>query len=441
MGWKEATCLRGVPSCRQASTSSRGTIDRTTRLAPAHSGVSRAVRITPVRIRAFVLLVAVIGSVVSLPAAQPVAAVAVSQWWVALAFSNRELGAVVEGSGVQQAARCELSLYATSNGGVTWAPPLVLSHTASCSAGGSTDEMAITTDGSWFLATPQGLFRGRVGRPGFELIRPARLVASEPSYAVCSVATSGTAVFVVLAHGCGLRSAGVVLASGDDGATWTRSRDMTLKSLDEANLFDAAPPESLAVAGPRSAWLIGSRTSPSARGATGSLAVARTFDAGRTWQVTTLPCGTDEIAGLLTVVGHYLAALCLGGPSAGFAPMEVVTSDDAGASWTERCNNGPRGISRIVGACPGFGYPGAMAATANGVLVMATGYPIGGVEASLNAGRTWKLVLRSAATFLTLSQGGGTVWVLGLGPASPGLRLAESTNGRRWHAVVLPGLH
>jgi hypothetical protein len=72
---------------------------------------------------------------------------------------------------------------------------------------------------------------------------------------------------------------------------------------------------------------------------------------------------------------------------------------------------------------------------------MATGYPIGGVEASLNAGRTWKLVLRSAATFLTLSQGGGTVWVLGLGPASPGLRLAESTNGRRWHAVVLPGLH
>ncbi len=78
------------------------------------------------RVRVLLLLVAVIGAVIALPAREPVAAVTASQWWVALAFANRELGAVVEGSGVEQAARCELSLYSTSNGGVTWATPVVL---------------------------------------------------------------------------------------------------------------------------------------------------------------------------------------------------------------------------------------------------------------------------------------------------------------------------
>jgi hypothetical protein len=76
----------------------------------------------------------------------------------------------------------------------------------------------------------------------------------------------------------------------------------------------------------------------------------------------------------------------------------------------------------------------------SGALVMALGYPIGGVAASLDGGRTWKLVLRAAATFLTLSQGTGTVWMLGIGPVSSGLRLAESADDRRWHAVALPRL-
>ena len=406
--------------------------------APARRNDSGAARITPVRLRVFSLFVAVIGAVVALPATEPVAAVTTSQWWVALAFANRELGAVVEGSGVEQAARCELSVYSTSDGGVTWASPVVLSHVASCGAGGSSDEMAMTPDGSWFLATAQGLLRGRAHQAGFELIRPDRLVPSEPDYTVCSVAAAGRSVWVVLADACGLRSAGVVLVSGNEGATWTRARDMPLESLDEAPLVDATPPGSLAVAGPASAWLIGSRTAPSPYGAAGALAVAHTADAGRTWRVSPLPCGTDRLAGILTAVGNDVATLCLGGPSAGYAPMEVVTSANGGVSWSERCDNGSLGSPRTVGACPGFGYPGAMVAMADGALVMAIGYPIGGVDASLDGGRTWRLVLRSAATFLSLSQGAGTVWMLGLGPVSPGLRLAESADGRRWHAVALP---
>ena len=81
---------------------------------------------------------------------------------------------------------------------------------------------------------------------------------------------------------------------------------------------------------------------------------------------------------------------------------------------------------------------GMVAVMGDGVLVLAVGYPLGAVEASLDGGRTWKVVARSAATFVTLSQGSDVLWMLGLGPTSAGLRLAESTNGWSWQRVALP---
>lgn len=224
----------------------------------------------------------------------------------------------------------------------------------------------------------------------------------------------------MLANGCGLRSAGVLLVSDNDGATWTRSTGLPLRSLDEENIVGGTPPDSLAVASPASALLVGFATTPPNS------------------DVPSGPRKTDRMAGLLNAVGSDLAALCLGGPMAGYGPMEVVTSSNDGASWSQRCNNGPPGVLRTVGDCPGAGYPSAITAMPNGVLVMALGYPVGGVVVSLDKGRTWELALRSAATFLTRSQGTGAVWMLGLGPTSAGVRLAESVNGRTWHAVSLP---
>ena len=49
--------------------------------------------------------------------------------------------------------------------------------------------------------------------------------------------------------------------------------------------------------------------------------------------------------------------MCLGGPTTGFEPMEVLTSSNAGLTWVERCANGPNDLVRIVGSCPGGGYP------------------------------------------------------------------------------------
>ena len=52
-----------------------------------------------------------------------------------------------------------------------------------------------TDEGSWFLATEQGLLpAARARQASFELIRPGRLVPSEPADTVCSVAAAGGAI-------------------------------------------------------------------------------------------------------------------------------------------------------------------------------------------------------------------------------------------------------
>jgi photosystem II stability/assembly factor-like uncharacterized protein len=356
----------------------------------------------------------------------------VSHWWVTLAFANSRLGVVAEGSGVEQAAHCDLSVYATSDGGASWAARVLLTRRASCQAGGSTDQMAITTDGHWLLATPQGLFIGQVNHPGSELVQATHLDRSTPTKAICSVAASGSSVWLTLAETCGLRSPSVLLYSGDDGATWTRRTVPLGFFVDFASTF-ATPPDSLAATDPESLWLLGSATSRS------PLVVARTKDAGRTWAKITLPCKDDDLlSGFVTVSGKTVTALCLGDPTAGFEPMEVISSGNAGVTWVERCADGPADLVRIVGSCPGGGYPGAIAAMPDGVLVMSLGYPVGGVDVSVDGGRTWKLGLRTAGTFLDNSQAGGADWILAVGPTSPGVRLAESTNGRTWRQVALP---
>jgi hypothetical protein len=355
-----------------------------------------------------------------------------SHWWVTFAFANRRLGVVAEGSGVEQAAHCDLSVYATSDGGASWAARVLLTRRASCQAGGSTDQMAITTDGHWLLATPQGLFIGQVNHPGSELVQATHLDRSTPTKAICSVAASGSSVWLTLAETCGLRSPSVLLYSGDDGATWTRRTVPLGFFVDFASTF-ATPPDSLVATDPESLWLLGSATARS------PLVVARTKDAGRTWVKITLPCKDDDLlSGFVTVSGKTVTALCLGDPTAGFEPMEVVSSGNAGVTWVEHCADGPADLVRIVGSCPGGGYPGAIAAMPDGVLVMSLGYPVGGVDVSVDGGRTWKLGLRTAGTFLDNSQAGGADWILAVGPTSPGVRLAESTNGRTWRQVALP---
>ncbi|MGA3354482.1 MAG: hypothetical protein ABSD85_15065 [Acidimicrobiales bacterium] len=374
------------------------------------------------------------------PATEPAARAEGStdpSWWVTLAFADSRLGAVVDetGSEVSTVADCNRSVYTTSDGGKSWTAPLLLSGDASCStageAGGATDEMAMTADGTWFLATAQGLYRGRVGRPGFKLLTAGDLLPA-PMFAdtACQVAASGKSVWVVLALKCG-QSNKVLLYSDNDGEHWT-GRPVPLDSVVEGGVV-TSPPDGLVVEGEQSAWLLGWSNRSSTR-----LAVARTTDGGRSWYTSRLPCKSPEtISGLLTVSGNRLLALCLGWVSTGFGEMAVVTSSDGGATWTRRCNNGPQETFPEVGSCPEGGYPVRVVAMPNEVMLSALD-SIGGVYVSLDSGRAWKPGITTWPSTLTLSKGTDAVWVLGTGTFSAGEKLAVSTNGRTWRQVALP---
>jgi len=359
-----------------------------------------------------------------------------SSWWVTLAFANSRVGAVAEEIGNAQStgSNCDLLIIETLDGGRDWTPPKVLSQTASCSTGGenggATDEMAMTADGTWFLTTPQGLYRGTTA--GFSLIPARRLARGMTADSVCQVAASGSAVWILLAWKCGqLASATVLVYSDDDGGGWAR-RSVPFGAVVEGGVI-TSPPASLAVDGEKSAWLLGW-----SNGARTRLAVARTTDGGLTWRTSGLPCRSPEtLAGMLSVSGHLLLALCLGMVSTGFGEMEVVTSQDGGKTWAQRCNNGPQGILPEIGRCPQAGYPVKVASMANGTLAVALDY-IGEVDTSLTGGRVWRQGIRSYSSNITMSQGTDAIWMLGTGFQSAGESLDESTNGQTWREVTLP---
>jgi hypothetical protein len=389
-----------------------------------------------VKTRLFAALAALSTSLVGGVAIGPVAAGTVTQSFVGLAFANRNLGAVLEVSGAGSKSSCELLVYKTSDGGATWQPPVVVSHDAFCGAD-SAYEMAMTPDGSWFLATPKGLVEGLAHRPGVEPGSVPRPAPWQPKGAACSLSAAGNSVFVVFAASCGLRSAGVLEVSENQGATWTKTPSPPLTSLDEAVLGSAVP-DTLAALSPTSAWLVGfRRTAPDPDVRSGPLAVAGTRDTGRSWKASTLPCRTDGVDGLIAATGARLVAVCLGDPTGGYSPMEVVASSNYGESWAERCNNGPTGVLLAVAHCPEGGYPSAIVELSDGVLLMALGYT-GAVDESIDGGGNWTSALRAPSSSLTLAQGAGAVWMLALGPAGGDRSLAVTANGRSWHGVALP---
>ena len=163
--------------------------------------------------------------------------------------------------------------------------------------------------------------------------------------------------------------------------------------------------------------------------------------AGRTWHTTTLPCLWGyRLAGFLTVSGREVSALCLSGPYTGYEPMEVVTSDDGGVTWSERCNNGPVGLITPVGSCPQGGYPTSLVSPTNRLLEMGIAY-VGGVDVSTDVGHVWRQrAVIEESSFLLISGDGHEVWLLPSGPVGAGTKMAVSADGRTWRAVPLPAI-
>jgi len=191
---------------------------------------------------------------------------------------------------------------------------------------------------------------------------------------------------VVLANVCGLWSTAIVLESGDEGATWTRSKDVPLKSLDEANLVDATPPESLVAGAPGSAWADRHGTAATqvrhGRGAAGRWPAPQTRGAPgtRARPCRARPTGSARRSAQSEMISRRWSR----------RPKRRLRADGGRHLHQRRCKAG-RSVAttvawlvRIVGDCPGFGYPGMIEAMPNGTLVIALGYPVGGVEVSLD---------------------------------------------------------
>lgn len=368
-----------------------------------------------------------------------VAAADVTEWWAGLGFAGPKMGAVVaERDEGPTGGACVLSVYATSDGGRHWAAPITLEPGPSCSDQESFP-LAVTPSGAWFLASSHGLYHGSIGSQSADLLPTGELAPNAPGYAACAITSSGNSVWAVLAKTCAPRGPdadALVARSSDDGHHWASVRAPL--SLAGPSI-GGAPPDSISASGPTGADLVGwASPGPKDRHPGAEIEVAGTGDGAKTWRSAQLPCGYDDrLSAMVAAHGRQVTAVCLGGAGAGFQAMEVVGSTDGGASWSLRCANGPAGGAPVVSSCPPAGYPTDLAAVSAKTLVMSLGYS-GLVDASSDGGRTWKLVLRSAGSFVALSSAAVATWMLGLGPAGPGVRFAETSDGRLWHVVSLP---
>ncbi|HTW99599.1 MAG TPA: hypothetical protein VMD59_12525 [Acidimicrobiales bacterium] len=262
-------------------------------------------------------------------------------------------------SGVPGAARCQLFLRTTNDGGASWSARLPVAMTTSCDIGGALDALAVTISGSWLLATPQASYRSRIDSKAVVPVRVST-AGSSTSRRLCALAAAGDTLWATLATRCSLSDAGILVTSPNGGASW-RAVEVPLARLEDSNAITAAP-DSLGAAEPAALALAGRVSKAAPSNAPAPIAVASSSDAGTSWRTSVLSCGSwDRITALVSIEGEPVSAVCLGVPRAGAEPIEVVSSTNGGRSFIERCNNGtPDPLARRVGSCPPGGYPVAL---------------------------------------------------------------------------------
>jgi len=178
--------------------------------------------------------------------------------WVGLAFATDRLGAVLESTGSSAGGSCVLSLYTTVDGGTHWSLPIVFDRHAGCLEANLTGHsMVVTSAGTWWVATTQGLYRGSFRSSNFELLSAAQLPASAGTTPACSVSVAGSSIWATFATNCGFDDApATVLRSGNGGATWTRDASFPLRTL-AGPALDYGEPLSLVATDTATAYALG----------------------------------------------------------------------------------------------------------------------------------------------------------------------------------------
>jgi len=359
--------------------------------------------------------------------------------YLAMAFSGRQDGAILDSVAPSKGSRrCALALYTTRDGATRWSGPLVFGNGAPCPDNlvSGQESLSVTSDGAWWVVIGNKLYTGT-------LVSPAAKRVSVPGGAhACSVTASGSTVYVAIEPNGDCLASTELLRSTNSGTTWSTVRSLPVRLVGSPTVAAVVLPtaDSVVVIG----WPpVGSP--PKLLRWKGPLAVAQESGDGG-WYTSILPCKaahgktTSWTQGLVTSSGKRLVAACLGPASGGTTGIEVVTSNDGGHKWSERCGFSLFSFGNTMNKCPDYGSPTGIAFAPNGALVMPDDSV--GLMVSSDDGATWRIGVPPwpGTAFVNLSSTGGILWALMFGPApvTAGAWLAYSTNGESWHRAKLP---
>lgn len=306
--------------------------------------------------------------------------------YLAADFSGPQYGAVLDSVAPAKGTVCSLALYSTSDGAARWSGPLVFGHGAPCldNLVLGRESLSVASSGVWWVAMSNELYTGTLGG------QAATLVALPGGAQACSVKASASVVYVVTQVVGECTNSSTLVRSTDGGGSWSTVPSPPVTLVGSPFVPSVALPATgavLAIGLPLTGRF------PEALGS--SLAVAqRTGD--ESWHSSVLPCKaapgktTDWEEGLVTSSGKRFVAACLGPQSGGTTGIEVVTSNDGGHTWSERCGFSLFSFGNSMNKCPNYGTPTGIAIAPTGDLVMSDDNV--GLLVSDDDGITWRTV-------------------------------------------------
>jgi len=315
----------------------------------------------------------------------------------------------------------------TTDGGRGWAEPVRVA------CGLDSSELAVSST-RWYWSSGSSLVYAPLkGGREHRIAIPFIERSSGEVWKVCSFAVFGPEIFAALGASC-LSLSIEMVRSVDDGLRWNRVAGLPARWLGSSS--SGAIVMDSANAGAVVGWATGRAGSHSF---TSDPVVAITRDAGATWSSAKLPCrkGPNDRGWVEAIVAAHdrdLVALCEGPSEEDLTGTEVVSSDDGGRSWFNRCGNGV--LVYRYGRCP-LGQPISLVELDNGVTVIAANSNgPADLDASSNSGVDWHSIRLSDLPFAQVSGSAAIAWALAYG-VNGGV-LESSRNGLTWRRSSLP---
>lgn len=348
-------------------------------------------------------------------------------WMLAVSFATPRDGAVLYARGATFEGPCTMEASVSTDRGRSWQEPIVLGRSSSCGPA----SLALAPNGTGWAVAAQRLW---AMSDGWRTWRVDSKVASilgtgAKRLVACSVDLDQSSVWVAACPA--VLSPPTLLLASTNGTTWSE------RAVQDSSAGEAWGGETgysgatMAMATPQVGALIGC-IGPCRSAAHGvrEVDVSVTHNDGRTWIANDV-CGQGG-GQLIADTVRYVYVACLGVAGGGAQTIQLFASGDQGRSWRLMCDNGDWETHPPSGACPPYGGPTSLIATADGTLLMGLGRA--GVEVSTDGGAKWRFVSEiSGGSGIDLSSVGNEVWAVS--PSGIGVFFSRN-DGRTW--VNLP---